>query len=333
MELIELSADHPDPAVIALGARLLREGRLVAFPTEKVYGLGANALDADAVARIFTAKGRPSFNPIIVHVASAELAQDVVREWPDMAAALARAFWPGPLTLVLPRKPHVPNIVTAGLDTVAVRVPAHPVALALLAAARLPVAAPSANKSTMLSPTTAAHVVQSLGDAVDLILDGGPTTVGIESTVIDLSGEQPTLLRPGTIALPNIEAVVGPVARATHAADGAARPSPGMMERHYSPRARLVLADVHDLEATLERERQTGGRVAALVLSDVTLPVASDDVRVVRAPTEAGAYAARLYATLHELDATGADVIVVEQVPAAVEWLGVRDRLQRATRR
>src|SRR6185437_10013251 len=209
MQLLSVDPAHPEPAAIARAAELLRAGRLVAFPTETVYGLGANALDATAVERIYAAKGRPAYNPLIVHVADAGQVMSVATDWLDGAARLAAVFWPGPLTLVLPKRDIVPDAVTAGLPSVAVRVPSHPVAHALLAAARIPVAAPSANRSMMLSPTTGRHVARSLGESVDLILDAGPTTVGIESTVVDLTGEAPVLLRPGTISLVQLQAVVG----------------------------------------------------------------------------------------------------------------------------
>ncbi|HVX38036.1 MAG TPA: L-threonylcarbamoyladenylate synthase [Gemmatimonadaceae bacterium] len=328
MALIQVDPRHPDPAVIARAAELLRAGRLVAFPTETVYGLGANALDPAAVARIFEAKGRPSFNPLIVHAVDARSAFALMREWNERAIALADAFWPGPLTLVMPKQPRVPDIVTAGLDSVAVRVPAHPVAQALLAEAKIPIAAPSANRSTMLSPTIGRHVQGSLGERVDLILDAGPTPVGIESTVIDVSHAMPTLLRPGTITVPEIEAVIGPIAIAAAATEGAARPSPGMMERHYSPRARLVMADATDVERIVSEERGAGLRVGALVMN---APVVVDDSVIVM-PSEARAYAARLYGALHELDDAGCEVVVVERVPDSIEWLGLRDRLQRAVR-
>src|SRR5919199_1388466 len=200
MPTVRVDPHSPDVGVIRRAADLLRAGELVAFPTETVYGLGANALDEGAVRKIFEAKGRPSYNPLIVHVSSAADVSRVAAAWPESAQRLAERFWPGPLTLVLPKRSEVPDAVTAGLGSVAVRVPAHPVALALLRAAGVPVAAPSANRSTEVSPTMAPHVEKSLGKRVALIVDGGPTTVGIESTVVDLSGERPVLLRPGAIS-------------------------------------------------------------------------------------------------------------------------------------
>jgi len=317
----------PDPAVIAEAAGRLRAGGLVAFPTETVYGLGASALDADAVGRVFAAKGRPPTNPVIVHVPGAAEARLVAARWPAGAEALARRFWPGPLTLVLPRGAQVPLAVTAGLEQVAVRAPRHPVALALLRAAGLPVAAPSANRSTRLSPTTAAHVVAALGDRVDLVLDGGPTDVGIESTVLDLTGDVPRILRPGVVTATEIAAVLGvPVGVATGAvADDAARASPGMMALHYAPRARVVLAAGGEVPGAVARLRAAGHRVGALVHRADP----GEAALARRLPADPAGYARALYAALHDLDAA-CDAIVVEEVPDGEAWAGVRDRLARA---
>jgi L-threonylcarbamoyladenylate synthase len=296
---------------ISEAAELIRSGRLVAFPTETVYGLGANALDAAAVRRIFEVKGRPSTSPLIVHVDSIGMARELAREWPAAAETLARVWWPGPLTLVVPKQPQVPDIVTAGLDTVGLRMPAHPVALELIHAAGVPIAAPSANRFTGLSPTTAEHVRRSLGDAVDCILDGGATTVGIESTVLSLAGP-PALLRPGMISREEIEARIGTIGLAG-AVEGS-HPSPGMHARHYSPRTPVILG------LPLET-----GRGAYLWIHRA---VAAE--RTVEMPREANEYAAALYATLHALDAEGLDWIAIEQPPDSPEWAGVRDRLSRA---
>ena len=316
----------PDPRIIAIAAGLLQQGRLVAFPTETVYGLGANALDASAVEGIYRAKGRPAYNPLIVHIAETAYARDIVAEWTTAADALAARFWPGPLTLVLPKRPNIPDSVTAGLPSVAVRVPSHPVARALLTAAALPVAAPSANKSTEVSPTTGAHVAKSLGDAVDLILDAGPTSVGIESTVVDLSTSIPTLLRPGTISLPELEAVIGEVRVANAIGGAAARPSPGMLDKHYAPRATVVVAQSSEVARAIARERQSGTRVGAIVFdADGT---AAD--QAIRLPNDAIGYAVRLYDALHALDDAGCDAIVIERVPDHPSWMGVADRLRRA---
>ena len=321
----------PEQAAIDEAAEILRRGGLVAFPTETVYGLGANALDASAVARIFAAKGRPSYNPLIVHVPNEAAARELASEWPESASRLARAFWPGPLTIVLLKQDVVPDIVTAGLDSVALRVPAHPVALALLRATRLPLAAPSANRSMALSPTTAQHVARSLGDRVDLVLDGGATTVGIESTVVDLRGPRPALLRPGLLGAREIEPIVGALAVPNAMAGDAARPAPGMLDRHYAPRAQLRLFAAEDAPAVARETAALaarGARVAMLVLTS-SAAVSSE---IVRMPGDPARYAQRLYATLHDLDEAGYDVVFVERVPDGDAWAGVRDRLERASR-
>jgi L-threonylcarbamoyladenylate synthase len=294
-----------------LAAKLIREGQIVAFPTETVYGLGANALNPAAVRRIFQIKGRPRTSPLIVHVKSIEMARQLVRYWPSEAQRLAEKFWPGPLTLVVPKHKNVPEEVTANLDTVAIRMPNHPLALALIGEAGLPLAAPSANKFTRLSPTTAEHVRASFTEEeVPLVLDGGPSQVGIESTVVSVTGRVPVLLRPGMIAFDNI-------VRATDPGEGA-HPSPGMHERHYSPRTRVILVPSGD--ALPE------GRGAYLWWKSGAPQVA----RGVRMPDTAQGYAAALYGTLHELDSESWDWIAVERVPESMEWLGIRDRLDRA---
>jgi L-threonylcarbamoyladenylate synthase len=320
----------PDASAIARAAALLREGRLVAFPTETVYGIGAHALDARAVRRIYEAKGRPSSNPLIVHVADEHGARALAAEWPDLAARCARAFWPGPLTVVVRKRDIVPDEVTAGLDSVAVRVPAHPVALALLRAAKIPVAAPSANRSSELSPTAARHVERALGNVVDLIIDGGPTTVGIESTVVDVRGTAPVILRPGILGPDELEPVVGPVSFASAAAGSTeAKRSPGMLDRHYAPRARLMLIDASDaraIEARLTELRHRGEHPGAVVLHNA----ARHQPPIVAMPLDPAEYARRLYDVLHTLDDAGCTVILVERVPSDTAWAGIRDRLQRA---
>jgi L-threonylcarbamoyladenylate synthase len=326
MPLVRVDSEHPDPAVIERAADLLRRGRLVAFPTETVYGLGANALDAAAVARIYEAKGRPSYNPLIVHLAEIAQVSSVATDWTETAERLASAFWPGPLTLVLPKTDVVPESVTAGLRTVAVRVPGHPVAHALLEAAGIPVAAPSANRSTQLSPTRGDHVLQSLGQSVDLILDGGPTPVGIESTVVDVTTPVPTLLRPGSITLDELVVVVGRVERGTDVAGESARPAPGMLDKHYAPRAKLVLIAAPDVGVRVEHERASGLHVGALIVHASVEPMPG----IVAMPSDPDRYAAALYASLHALDDAGCDVIVVERVPDTNAWMAVRDRLSRA---
>ena len=323
--VLKVTPRDPDPSAIAEAAAVIREGGLVAFPTETVYGLGANALDAAAVRGIYDAKGRPGFNPLIVHVADAAQARELVSSWPEKATILAERFWPGPMTLVLPKRDVIPDAVTAGLGAVGIRVPAHPVALALLKAAKVPIAAPSANRFTELSPTSAEHVMKTLSDKVDVVLDGGPTAVGIESTVLDLSGETPRLLRPGMVSQAELEAAIGAISGAPAVAPGAPRLSPGMTERHYAPRARVVLTDG---DAWREHLSAHAGQLSgALILGDPVWEVAHP----MRMPADPVAYAARLYAALHALDDLGCQVVLVEMPPADVEWAGVRDRLVRAS--
>ena len=300
-------------------AALLRSGKLVAFPTETVYGLGANALDANAVARIFEVKGRPNTSPVIVHIGDWEMVRKVAASWPPAARMLAEKFWPGPLTLVLPKTPAVPDIVTAGLPTVGVRMPSHPVALALIKAAQVPVAAPSANRFSQLSPTTAEHVRQGLGDRVDYILDGGPCEVGIESTVLSLAGEVPVLLRPGGVSRRQIEDVIGPVATSQDTPHGS-HPAPGMHPRHYSPRTPVIL-----VEAGQVPEK---GRGAYLQIGTAPAHTVGE---VITMPNKAEEYAALLYRVLHDLDAKGYDWIAVEIPGSGADWEAVLDRLRRAS--
>jgi L-threonylcarbamoyladenylate synthase len=288
-------------------AALIRAGELVAFPTETVYGLGANALDPAAVEKIYAAKGRPAASPLIVHVSSIEMARSLAREWPERADQLARIFWPGPLTLVLPKRPHVPDRVTAGLDTVGVRMPAHPIALALIREAGVPIAAPSANPFGELSPTSAQHVREALGDRVAMVLDGGRTTVGIESTVLSLAGPEAILLRPGMVTQQDIEAVIGPVKVLGPVLEGP-HASPGLHRRHYSPRTPLILIE--------------SGQV----------PTTGRGIRI-EMPSDPREYAAVLYERLHEADAQGFDWIAIEQPPRTEEWSAIRDRLVRAAHR
>ncbi len=257
--------------------------------------------------------------------------EQLARHWPAHATRLAERFWPGPLTLVVPKATVVPDIVTAGLDAVGIRVPAHPVALALIRAADLPVAAPSANRYTQLSPTSAEHVAQALGDRIDMLLDGGSANVGIESTVVDLTGPMPRLLRPGMISIASLEEVVGPVERDIVEPSGEApRLSPGQVDRHYAPRAIMQLLGSADLAALSEPQAaEELGRISlgAVVYSDVRLPAGS---YVVRLPAEADGYARGLYAALHQLDAAGCDRILVEMPPVTPQWSAVHDRLRRA---
>jgi L-threonylcarbamoyladenylate synthase len=324
----------PDRASLAEAVKVLRSGGLVAFPTETVYGLGALALDERALARVFVAKGRPTHHPLIVHVENESQARGLASSWPARASLLARAFWPGPLTLVVDRAAHVPPAVAGGTSSIAVRVPAHPVALALLALLGAPVAAPSANRYQGLSPTTAAHVVKQLGDAVDLVLDAGPCHAGIESTVVDVRVDPPAVLRLGAAELASLRAIVPELhvpARDAEPGRLAKRVSPGMDARHYAPRARLVMAPT--LEGALamaqafaaREERPVGLVVRAQAMGELPGIV----LRVL--PGEASQYARLLYATLHDLDDANVCAIVVQAVPDDPSWGAVADRLARGS--
>lgn len=332
MRIVQIRGDAPDPAVLQEAAELLRSGRLVAFPTETVYGLGAHALDERAVERIYDAKGRPSRNPIIVHVASAQAARELALEWTPTAEALARAFWPGPITLVTRKRDVIPDIVTAGRDTVGLRVPAHRVALALLIEAGIPIAAPSANMSTQVSPTTAQHVVRGLGDRVDLILDGGQTPVGIESTVVDVTGTVPRILRPGMISHEAIARIAGAAEIAwaeAHDEQEEAPRSPGSLGRHYAPRARVRLFAPETGGAALGDARiaiNQGRRVGAMVFTPLPLELTESHTM----PATPEAYARALYATLHALDEQKCDLVLIERPPESSDWMAIRDRLERA---
>lgn len=319
--VLEVDSANPEPDVIGRAAAVIRAGHLVAFPTETVYGLGANGLNANAVAGIFEAKGRPSTNPVILHVAEASEVLNVAADWSATAQKLAARFWPGPLTLVVPKRDTVPDIVTAGGPTVAVRCPNHPVARALIRACGVPLAAPSANRSTELSPTRAEHVLKGLNGRIALLLDGGACSGGLESTVVDVTGEVPRVLRPGLITVPMLEAVCGTVEVGAKG-EGVAR-APGQMAKHYSPRTPLVLAEDADTEH--RRLKDAGLRVISLGYDLIyNYRFISDD------PDE---YAADLYALLHELDNGQYDRIVVEMPPDTSEWAAVRDRLTRAAAR
>jgi L-threonylcarbamoyladenylate synthase len=352
-------------------AELLRAGQLVALPTETVYGLAANAWDAAAVARIYEVKGRPARNPIIVHVAGLELARDCVAVWPPVADKLAGAFWPGPLTLVLPRAPRIPDVVTAGGPTVGVRWPSHPFIQAVIRACGFPLAAPSANPANRVSPTNAGHVQRAFAGQIPLIVDGGPSQVGLESTVLDLAATRPRLLRPGMIHAESLLAVLGemelPAAPDWSADAETILRSPGMLPKHYAPRAKLVilswrgLADlssqVQALGFPLEKtcviahstivgsteSRPTGlesshsstesrptGPEKTCIIAHSQLPLSGDFGRVAVLPHDAEAFARALYAELHQCDEAGAVLIVVEAPPARETWRAIADRLSRA---
>lgn len=339
-ELLKVTDAAPGSPAIAHAADIIRRGGLVAFPTETVYGLGAHALDADAVARIFDAKGRPSGDPVIVHVASADAVNGVAASVPASARRLMSAFWPGPLTIILERSPAVPLRVTAGGDTVGVRVPAHPIALALLRAAAVPIAAPSANRFSRPSPTTAADVAEDLGDVVDLILDGGPTTHGVESTVVDCTSADPVVLRPGAITLEALQSVLPQIRlRAAAVKDiHETLASPGTLLKHYSPRADVRLWTGTDSKTSravrrdLEALCLAGKRVGALLVDeDRALADGLDVTLLSLGPrTHLENAAARLFAALRTLDRLHVDVIVARDVGRDGLGLTIWDRLYRA---
>jgi L-threonylcarbamoyladenylate synthase len=343
--VLRIDPSRIDREALATAADQLRAGGLVAFPTETVYGLGAHALNREAVRRVFEAKGRPSTDPLIVHIASAAGLEALTASVPEPARILAEAFWPGPLTLVLPRATTVPDDVTAGLATVAVRVPAHPIAKALLELAGIPIAAPSANLFSRPSPTTAAHVRDDLDGRIDLIVDGGETTHGIESTVVDLSGGTPTILRPGAVTIEMLRKVLPAVShRPADAGHHQAMPSPGMLEKHYSPRAPLTLYEganaVNLIVADARLARNRGRKVGILAADEDRRKLGAAGgveggpplkIAAVGAADDLQAVAKHLYAALRELDAAGVDLILARGFPAR-GGLGVaiQDRLRRA---
>lgn len=300
-------------------ARLLAAGELVAIPTETVYGLAATATDAEAVLGIFAAKQRPAFDPLIVHLRDIDQAATVAAAIPDEARALMEAFWPGPLTLVLPKAPAIPDEVTSGLDTVGLRQPDHPLTAALLARLEAPLAAPSANLFGRVSPTTAEHVVEQLGDRLAYVLDGGPCRVGLESTIVGWEDGAPVLYRPGGVALEALEAVLGTVAPARRRILPAA---PGMLAAHYAPATPLVLGDLDALLAA-----HTGRRLAVLSFREARPAHAS---RVLSPDGDLTAAAQRLFAALRTLDASGAELILAEPVPDEDLGRAINDRLRRA---
>ncbi|HEU5468807.1 MAG TPA: L-threonylcarbamoyladenylate synthase [Steroidobacteraceae bacterium] len=316
----------PEPAQVEKAAALLDAGELVAFPTETVYGLGADASNATAVARIFAAKGRPRNHPLIVHFSSFAAARGWAAEVPDAAARLAEAFWPGPLTLILPKAAQVPDAVTGGQASVALRAPAHPVARALLAAFGGGIAAPSANRYGRISPTRASDVREELGDRVALVLDGGACEVGLESTIVACLGGRVTLLRPGAVSRSQVADVVG---RVDDPGTDAPR-APGRRRSHYAPGTPLAVVDAGKLGEALDSVLAAGGRVAVLARS---APAGGDRVSWKRMPDAASDYGRGLYAALRALDAAGADRILVEAVPSGEDWAAIADRLARASAR
>jgi L-threonylcarbamoyladenylate synthase len=328
-EILPTDSREKFDAAVRRAAELLRTGQVVALPTETVYGLAANAFDKAAVQKIFEIKGRPSSNPIILHVASREQAQACVTEWTDAAEKLAKSFWPGPLTIVLLKSPKVPEIVTAGGPTVGVRWPSHPLMQAVIRECGFPLAAPSANPANQLSPTTAEHVQRLLGEKLALIVDGGPAHIGIESTVVDASTIPARLFRPGIVHRESLIAVLGEVFGDND--NGAHRKSPGLFPRHYSPRARLMVCRWQNDAELWEIIAKSGinPRVCHVVAHH-RIPEPQGLGRVSLIPHDAAAYARAIYAELHKCDELGAELIIVEKVPESAEWDAILDRLQRA---
>jgi L-threonylcarbamoyladenylate synthase len=320
-------------AAVQRAAELLRRGGVVALPTETVYGLAANALDEKAVARIFQIKGRPATNPVIVHVAGMEMAKRCVNGWTPNAEKLAKAFWPGPLTLVLPRAKEIPDPVTAGGATVGVRWPGHPFIQAVIRACGFPLAAPSANLSRRVSPTSAGHVYKQLGDNISMIVDGGQSQVGIESTVLDLTVSPPEILRPGMIHAQALAAVCGEVQSPTSNIQGldSVLRSPGLLKKHYSPKARLVVLNWrNDADLNSQLSAFNLPRSTCHIIAHTTIPSGENLARVSVIPHDAEAFARALYAELHRCDEAGAEWIVVEAPPETPAWSAIADRLQRA---
>jgi L-threonylcarbamoyladenylate synthase len=339
--VVHVDAQRPDAAIIEEAASLLRAGELVIFPTETVYGLGTNALQTTAVEQIFAAKERPYSDPLIAHIADLASLEVLVTDFPDAARKLAHSFWPGPLTMVLPASARVPRLITAGLDSVAVRMPSHPVAQALIRAAALPIAAPSANRFMHISPTTAQHALADLMGRVALILDGGPCTVGVESTIVDLSGPTPTILRPGGVSLEALRVILptimSPEQRTITHNDNATQKAPGQMLTHYSPRVPAFLVEGtpeemrNTMQAEVQRRQATGQRVGILIADEDVASFQGSGAHIYalgNAPEQA---AARLYAGLRVLEDAEVEVILCRNFSEQGIGLALRDRLLKAT--
>jgi L-threonylcarbamoyladenylate synthase len=325
-------ANSPEqvPAAAAFAAKLLRAGEVVAVPTETVYGLAADAHNAEAVKRIFEIKGRPARNPVIVHVGNLEMARACASSWSALAEKLARAFWPGPITLVLPKASSIPPVVTAGGQTVGIRWPAHPVVQAIILECQFPLAAPSANMSGRVSPTTAEHVRKAFHDRIPLIVDGGPSSVGIESTVLDISETPPRVLRPGMIGMEALLSVIEEVQSGPLERDPIMR-SPGLLLKHYSPVGRLVIWSWRDQDELRSRVSSSGipaGQAHIIAHTQIAAPTEFGAVSVL--PREPEAYARAIYAQLHRCDEAGAGLIIIEELPGSPEWCALADRLRRA---
>ena len=328
-----VSTDTPASfkAAVLRAAERLRAGEVVALPTETVYGLAANALDPGAVSRIYEIKGRPAHNPIIVHVASVDMAKKCVTRWPALADKLAKAFWPGPLTLVLPRAQAIPEIVTAGGPTVGVRWPNHPFTQAVIRECGFPLAAPSANPASRVSPTTAAHVLEDLGSRLRLIVDGGPSQMGIESTVLDLTVEPPRVLRPGMIHEESLRAAMGNLQPSTFNLQPSTLRSPGLLRKHYAPKAELLVLnwrDAADVKSQIANRKSQIANCHIIAHNRVPSRAGVGGVSVI--PHDAAAFGRAIYAELRRCDDAGADLIVVESPPDTAEWRAIADRLARA---
>lgn len=324
-KILHMKPNRPDQDKLNIAARLIRDGELVAFPTETVYGLGANAYNTTAVGKIFQAKGRPADNPLIVHISDREMLEPLIRFMPPCAEQLIAAFWPGPLTLVFPKSEDVPAIVTAGLDTVAIRMPSHPVAHAFIYRAGVPIAAPSANLSGKPSPTRIKDVVEDMDGRIACIIDGGDCDVGLESTVIDLSAQTPVILRPGGVSKEELERVIGPLK--VHEGTTEKPASPGMKYRHYAPDAQVILVQEPErFQSVIDAEKKAGKRVGALVLGD--RHVRADLVMRLGATIEEAGKT--LFALLREMDRQGADIIIVESMPETGRGRAVMNRLKKA---
>lgn len=337
-QVMAVDRENPDLNKIRIAARVIREGGLVAFPTETVYGLGANTFDVEAVLRIFRAKNRPYDNPLIVHVSEKDAVYDLAREIPDTVEVLTRRFWPGPLTLLLKRAPHVPR--PENIDEITVRMPDHKVALALIAESEVPISAPSANISGGVSPTTAQHVYQDLAGKIEVILDGGRCDVGVESTVLDLTGEVPTILRPGGITLEDLKAVLGnvevhPVAAAEGKTEAEAR-APGMKYKHYSPHADVIVVEgevqrmVNKINQLVDQNIRQGLKVGVMATGETVQSYSHGLIKVVGSRQNLETVARNLFDVLRAFDEQGVDVVIAEGVVTTEIGLAIMNRLRKS---
>jgi len=335
MQRTEILSTHSPAlfsAAVKRAAELLRAGEVVALPTETVYGVAANALDAQAVAKIFQIKGRPVNNPIIVHVAGNEMAKLCAKKFPPVAEKLSKAFWPGPLTLVLPRVKKIPDNVTAGGETVGIRWPSHPFIQAVIRECGFPLAAPSANLSNQISPTNAEHVRAQLGGRIPLIVDGGQSQVGIESTVLDLTVSPPQILRPGMIHAESLAAVVGNIQHPTSNVQHPILKSPGLLKKHYSPKAKLLVLNWRDETDLKSKIQNSKFKIQnCFIIAHTQIPPGENFADVSVMPHDAEAFARAIYAELHRCDDAGAKTIIVETTPETPDWSGIADRLRRAS--